>query len=109
MTLTSKVALLLPSNSSRDLLFVFSLATSPHIVKEVASIGVSAHIGYQISVDSVNTALDEMDAIFLAILAEPIDEIAYASNLFQVAPRKNSQHLVYSCLVRVGEHGSFPN
>lgn len=76
--------------------------------KEARAAGAHVFVGNLDSPDALSDAFHAVDAVFLAIPADPNNEIPYASNVLKVAREEGVQHFVYSSVARAGDHESFP-
>ncbi|KAF2176020.1 NmrA family protein [Zopfia rhizophila CBS 207.26] len=84
---------------------------SSDTAKELQSMEAVLHAGDLGSAETIQTALDNVDAIFLAIPvnpANPAAEIAYAKNVLEAARNNGVKNIIYSSVARTGEHESFP-
>ncbi|KAH7385924.1 hypothetical protein BKA66DRAFT_415306 [Pyrenochaeta sp. MPI-SDFR-AT-0127] len=82
---------------------------SSDAAERLQAMGAVLHTGDLGSVKTIQAALENVDAVFLAIPANPTEEIAYAKNVIEAAQEKGVKHFVYSGVARTGEHESFPH
>jgi uncharacterized protein YbjT (DUF2867 family) len=88
--------------------YILTQNPSSERAKELESMGARLHVGDLGSVESIQIALDNVEAIFLAIPARPATEIAHAKNVLTAALDKSVKNIIYSSVARAGEHESFP-
>lgn len=87
---------------------ILTRSLSSDTAKELQSLGAVLHAGDLGSAETIQSALDNVDAIFLALPANPATEVPYAINVLDAARTKGVKNIVYSSVARTGEHENFP-
>ncbi|PSN66527.1 NAD(P)-binding protein [Corynespora cassiicola Philippines] len=75
--------------------------------QNLKSLGAILHAGDLESIDAIENAIDDSQAIYFAIPYAP-DATKYAKNIIEAAQRKKVTHVIYSSVARAGDHESFP-
>lgn len=71
--------------------------------------GAKLHKGDLGDIYSIARALEGIDTVFFAILADSLMEVPFATNIISAAQQAGVKQVIYTSVARTGEHESFPN